>query len=508
VLSFGNLSGMIADPIIQVGTLAGVGALVTRVTLRHHPGRRLVGQVIFFVALTLLLLYHGIVPYEAGPAGASTLQRIFIGLAKVVWWVNAAWALIGFVRVFLIFEQKPREGRLMQDLIVALIYLGAILSVIAYVFGVPVGTLIATSGVFAIILGLAMQSTLSDVFSGIALNLGRPYGIGDWIVLSDGIEGRVVETNWRATYLLNGTNDVVVVPNSDLAKVRLTNLSSPDRSHGVKLSVRVVPTTTPALIADVMRSVLLSSNSILVTPPATVQVKSLDAQAVELELAFRVADFSAAGAAKDEIFDLIYRHTRAAALQLAPPPATPGMPDARTPADAASSSHRITPLRLLDALPLFAPLTEDEKEALAATMSRRTYRKDEVVVEQGARLSSLMVVRSGVLVVTRREQEQQTELTRLAPGDCFGEGGLLTGASEAGTVRALTFVVVYAIAQADLAPLMRDRPSIAEELGLTLSRRAEAQKHLFVRDDETSAIGEMPSLAARIRRLFEIPHVS
>ena len=80
--------------------------------------------------------------------------------------MNAAWVLTGFARVFLIFERRPREGRLMQDLIVGLIYLSAALSIVAYVFSAPVGTLIATSGVFAIILGLALQSTLADVFSG------------------------------------------------------------------------------------------------------------------------------------------------------------------------------------------------------------------------------------------------------------------------------------------------------------------------------------------------------
>ncbi|MGO7465418.1 mechanosensitive ion channel domain-containing protein, partial [Rhizobium ruizarguesonis] len=58
------------------------------------------------------------------------------------------------------------------------------------------------------------------------------YAIGDWIVLNDGVEVRVVETNWRSTHLLNGSNDLVVLPNSFLAKVGLTNLSSPDRSHG------------------------------------------------------------------------------------------------------------------------------------------------------------------------------------------------------------------------------------------------------------------------------------
>lgn len=53
-----------------------------------------------------------------------------------------------------------------------------LLSVLAFIFGAPVGMLIATSGLFAIILGLALQNTLSDVFSGVALNLGRPMCLG------------------------------------------------------------------------------------------------------------------------------------------------------------------------------------------------------------------------------------------------------------------------------------------------------------------------------------------
>ena len=241
----------------------------------------------------------------------------------------------------------------------------------AYVFNAPVGTLIATSGVFAIILGLALQSTLSDVFSGIALNLSKAYEVGDWIVLSDGFEGRVVETNWRTTHLLNASNDLVVLPNSGLAKAQLTNLSSPNRSHGVKLHVRVAPTKAPSAISDVMHTVLLSSNSILLAPPPTVEIKSLDAQAIEFELSFRVKDFAASSTAKHEVYDLIYRHTLAAGLVLAQPreasAVTVGLPQAA--AAAAAAEPRNTALRLLDAVPLFTSLTEEEKEALAATMN-------------------------------------------------------------------------------------------------------------------------------------------
>src|SRR5262245_58168022 len=137
-----NLFDTVTDPAIQTGVLAAVGALVTRVLLRGHPKRRFVGQLAFFLALTALLLYHGIVPYEPSPPNVSTLERVFIAIAKIIWWINAAWTLIEVGRVFLIFEGQPRAGRFLQDLVAGIIYLGAILSVVAYVFNFPVATLI------------------------------------------------------------------------------------------------------------------------------------------------------------------------------------------------------------------------------------------------------------------------------------------------------------------------------------------------------------------------------
>jgi small-conductance mechanosensitive channel/CRP-like cAMP-binding protein len=495
---------VLADPIVQTGALAAAGALVTRVTLRRHQTRRLVGQLIFFAALTLLLFYHGIIPYEPSPPDMSRVQRVFVGLAKAIWWVNAAWSLVGIVRVFLILERLPREGRLLQDLAIGAIYVSAVLFVIANVFEAPVGTLIATSGVFAIILGLALQSTLSDLFSGIALNISRPYVEGDWLVLEDGVEGRVVETNWRATHFVNGTNDLVIVPNSNLAKIRLINLSNPDRSRTMTIPARFRPTMTPSAIADVMRSVFLSSSSILTKPAPSVLVTAVDATAIQIELTLRVADLNDVGRVKSEMLDLLFRHAKAAGLEFAPSRESAGMlpPLAGTATEPAS--HRSTPFRLLDAIALFGSLTEDEKEALALTMTRRTFRKDEVLAEQDAILTSLMIMRSGVASATRRDGKVETELRRLAPGDIFGERGLLTGAGEQGTVKALTFVVVYEITQDGLAPLLRDRPALADELGAVLGRRTAADMRHLNQGHGDVELKSAPRLAARIRHLFEI----
>ncbi|MGY5811785.1 mechanosensitive ion channel family protein [Rhizobium sp. LEGMi198b] len=499
---------LLADPIVQFCILVVIGTFVSRILLRHRRAGRLIGQIAFFISLTALLLYHGIVPYEPTPPQAQdTVQlRIFTGFAKIVWWVNGAWVLVAFVRLFLIFERKPREARLLQDLVVGVIYLGAALSVIADVFSVPVGTLIATSGVFAIILGLALQSTLSDVFSGIALNLGRPYSVGDWVVLDNDVQGRVVETNWRATHLLSGTNDLVVIPNSALAKSRITNLSSPDESHGVTITVRVQPTTQPKVIADVMRNVLISCNTIQKTPEPSVMINAIDGQAVELQLNFRIRDISQMTAAKNEINDLIYRHSKAGGLKLAGPPDAVTMPSETQAETGSAAQHPGTPWRLLNNIPLFSSLTEDEKEHLASHMQRRTYHKDAVIAEQDARLRALTIVRSGVISITRKEAQRQIELTRLAPGDYFGEGGLLMGAGEVGTIRALTFVVTYEIDEDCLAPLLHDRPSIAEELGAIMSKRIEAERHLFGPSDMLVNGAPIGSLTSRIKHLFQLQH--
>jgi CRP-like cAMP-binding protein len=248
--------------------------------------------------------------------------------------------------------------------------------------------------------------------------------------------------------------------------------------------------------------VLLSSNAILKTPPPTVSVVGLNSDAIEFELSFRVSGLGAANTARNEVYDLVYRHAKAAGLQLAASAGSP-LPPAADSLEAAGK-HQNPPRRLLNAIPLFAALTDDEKESLAADMKPLTFRKDELIAMQDTSLTSLMVVRRGVAVVERKEGIDTIELTRLAPGDLFGERGVLMGALEPADTRALTSVVVYEIAKEHLACIMQARPALAEELALLLSRRMETEKHLFSTDGPAQS--HPTTLTARIKQLFRIPH--
>jgi small-conductance mechanosensitive channel len=439
------------------------GIVVWHVIPRRLSTTRLIVQIAFFLTMSVLLLDGAVLPYEPTRGTETTASAILVGSAKLLWWVHLAWALIGFVRIYLVFERKPREARLLQDLVVGAVYVGMLLSILAFVFGAPVGTLIATSGVFAIVLGLALQNTLSDVFSGIALTLGRPYVLGDWIVLSDGTEGRVVETNWRSTHLLTLAHNVVALPNSFLAKLGLTNVSSPEESHGLSVTIRLAPTKMPAVVADVMNAALQSSNTILREPPPVVAIKALDATAIEVDLFFRVANVGQRIP--------VYRHSKSAGLRLATPPSSAILMN-DLPGEETVNLAEVTPIKLINAIPVFSALTDGEKEALAATITVRTYRKGDIIARQGEMLPSLMIVRAGIIVREHGEDDAHPqEIGRLAPGDFFGETGLLAGIGETSTLRAMSHVVVYEIDQQSFAPLLLDRPEMAEDLAAVLSAR-------------------------------------
>ncbi|MET3521877.1 mechanosensitive ion channel family protein [Mesorhizobium abyssinicae] len=461
-----------SSPPFYVVLVGLAGIIVWRVIPQRFSNARMVAQIACFLTMSLLLLDGSIVPYELTESAEVTASTVFLGSAKILWWVHLAWALIGLVRIYLVFERKPQEARLLQDLVVGIVYVGVLLSILAFVFGVPVGAVMATSGVFAIVLGLALQNTLSDVFSGIALNLGRPYVLGDWILLSDGTEGRVVETDWRSTHLLTPAHNVVALPNSLLARMGLTNVSSPDERHRLLLSVRLAPTRPPAAVVEAMRRALLSSDTIVKEPPPLVALKSLDAAAIEIDLSFCVADVGKRIAARNEILDLVYRHAKSVGLQLAMPPSSLILVKDR-PEDGITAAAS-TAIALIKAISLFSALTDQEQEALAATAVVRTFRKGDIIVREGEMLQSLMIVRTGVIVRQRGDEAHTQEVGHLAPGDIFGETGFLAGLGETSTLRATGPVVAYEIDQQSFAPLLLSRPEMAEELATTLSAKISA----------------------------------
>lgn len=306
-------------PLLLINILAIVGIIVWHAQGRSRPTGRLVVQILFFTSMSLVLYIGGIAPHQPDDIYTKGFAALLSKSARVLWWTHLAWTIIGFLHIYIRINRKPREAHLILDMAVAVIYLGVALSVMGFVFGLQIATLVTTSGVVAVVLGLALQNTLGDVFSGIALTLGKAYAIGDWVQLSDGTAGRVTETNWRSTNLLTGANNIVVLPNSMLARQGLTSLSRPDETHQIALTLRFAARQSPRFVEGVMLSVLQACPLIIKDPSPAVALKTIDAIAIEVELQFHVASLAMGMSAKNELIDHIHDQCGASGLSLAVP---------------------------------------------------------------------------------------------------------------------------------------------------------------------------------------------
>jgi small-conductance mechanosensitive channel len=306
-------------PALTVVNMLGVlGIAVWHLQGRRRPTARLIVQIVFFTAMSVTLMASDIIPWRVYEGVSAEDHNLSGLLARLLWWTHLAWALIGFVRLYIVLDRRPQEARLLQDLIVSAVYLGVSIAIAGLVFGAPVGTLVATSGVVAIVIGLAMQNTLGDLFSGVALTLGRPFSIGDWIQLADGTEGRVVETNWRSAHILTAAHNMVVLPNSVLARLSLTNVTYPDESHVITIPLRIAAVHRPAIIEHVIMEALGTCRCIVQNPAPVVVIRGIDAVAIEIELQLRVASPASRTPARNEVLDIVFQQCTVRDIGFAP----------------------------------------------------------------------------------------------------------------------------------------------------------------------------------------------
>ena len=188
--------------------------------------------------------------------------EIVIKIFEVLWWVIPAILVNMAVERFLWLQLEETTGRtipnLMRFVTALLIYTLALFGVLAFVFAKPITSLLATSGVVTIIIGLAIQMNLSNIFSGIALNIDRSLRIGDWVKIGDFDEGKVVNINWRVTKIKTRREYILSIPNSTISTSNIHNFSYPDDQYWLLVRVPIEPKHDPRKVYDVLLNAVLS----------------------------------------------------------------------------------------------------------------------------------------------------------------------------------------------------------------------------------------------------------
>ena len=110
-------------------------------------------------------------------------------------------------------------------------------------------------GVGGIAVALALQDTLSNLFSGFYVSVAGQVHIGDYIKLDSGEEGYITDITWRSTFLRSLQNNVIIIPNSKMGKATITNYNLPEQAMSVSIAVSVSYDCNPLNVEEALMGI-------------------------------------------------------------------------------------------------------------------------------------------------------------------------------------------------------------------------------------------------------------
>lgn len=470
----------------------------------------------WLVGLVLLLSGAAWASVSVAAAGLAWPFSLLPRLLDSVAWLAGALLLIRLIELLLWERLIPRVAgvrmpRLLRQFVAVLLLILALAALLNQAWGVAIATVLATTGVLGLVLGLALRPILTDLFSGIALNIEQPFRLNDFVVLRmrgqrEPIVGTVREINWRSTRVLTPEDNLISVPNSVAAAAIVENLSYPSPVSEQEVDIVLDWLTPSAVIEQVLNAAVTEAWAQGATAgdkPPKVRICKLDGAGVTYKIVYLLDPRrKPKGPAKHALLSSVQKHLRAAGLQPVAlqdaAVAAPATAPAR--ADHARVEHRQA---LLAGLPLLAVLQPAEHAALAQGAVLHRAEAGQAVVAEGDTGASMYVVAAGVLEVRQGE----ARLAVLGPGAVFGEMSLLTGAPRSATVAAVTAATLYEVTADSIAPLLTARPALAEALSTVMAQhqhddRLRLQGAAPAPDQPALAAGLAEQIAERIRRFF------
>lgn len=474
--------------LLFISTLFVIGLLALVSRPKFAPFSRLIWffQLIFTFVLLLSAEY-----YMVNNVGRTYyLEPIIITFAMLWWVIPAILANLGVVR-FVWEPIEEKTGRpvphIIRHSVAIIIFTMAFFGIVAFVFNQRLTSLLATSGVIAMIIGLAVQMNIANIFSGIAINVERPFRVGDWIRIDTHKEGRVVDINWRSTRIKTRDGTILCIPNSRASESPIENFSYPEDGFWMYFTIHVDPVHAPERVTKILRDAAMATNGVEKDPPPNSRFLGLTAGptgeskswAANYLVSVYVRNYGDKYAHNEAVWNNIWNHLRRANIKhiIERQEMHMVLEGVRKHKQIADKS-----LTILEELELFKPFSQEAKIYLSRRMKRHHYYPGDSIVRQGETGKSLFIVEEGVVGVRVKFENKPNamEVARMGAGNLFGEMALLTGEKRTATIISITETYLYEITKEDIAPLLARSPKISRRLSDILTERkmlTESQKH-------------------------------
>lgn len=480
-----------------VAVLLALRFLVKRATRHDHPFTGPLKVLTNLVAPSLFVLLF---VRTAGLQEESSLHKIL----ETIFWISALNAGIAFLNAVLFsgVSQDTWRGRIPKLFIDVsrffLVLLGTAF-VLSLVWEADLGGVLAALGVGSIVLGLALQDTLGNLMSGIALLFEEPPRVGEWVRVGN-TYGKVAEMNWRSLHLRTRANEMVVVPNSVIAKEIFSNYSKPSRVHAEFVEIGFSYNDPPHKVKRVLKEAADQTREILTKPEPLVRTKVYGDFAITYQVKIFLTNYDRLPDIKDDFMTRIWYAAKKNHLTIPFPIRTvyrTDVPLPPTPPPDQIEAH-------MEQSSLLRALRPEQRQELLLDLEPRKFEAGRHLVHQGQAQPSLYLILSGTVTLSTG-QTTRREVGRVGPGESFGALSLLTGAIPPHDAVAGSDVEATVIHSEALRDLLRRDPDLSSRLAARIE--AENPPELEAISTTPARVGGAPTnraeaLAKSIRRFY------
>lgn len=441
--------------------------------------------------------YDAIVLHTIGVALAGAIAVFVDRLIKHYYWD-------GYLRR----RRKRETPALIEDIVtVSLIVIGISVGLF-FEAGMSLSGILTAGGATAIVIGIALQNVIQDLFGGLSVNFDGSYAIGDWLtVYSDQFPeakyGRVAGITWRSTFLRLEDGRRLMIPNRLVTSNPVLNHSRPPgpKRHSVDFQIDIrfpAERVMSIVLGEAFKAV--RQHGLARSPEPSVILTQLGQDAAFYRVWFyanpdEIEPEAAQSLMAEAAHRAISRHNLPSPpqqVELSPPP-----PD----------EFEYGEKEVRDALArvdLFMDVLNDEQiAALTNNCTVMELSRGTTFIQQGETTASMFVILEGAARVSiSTPNNEKQDVAVLGAGEVVGEMSLMTGAPRTATVTAVTPLRVLEITKAPIEALLKASPDLLERFGRVLAQRqlelAEIGKGRRKEEVENNLLSQMKAFFSRV----------
>lgn len=450
-----------------------------------------------------------VVASDGKPPEMMTETSILLAVAifrilKVILWMALVVSAIRFLS-YLLFRTVFRAAvqteisSLVRTVVSIIIYIVSFFIIFQSQYpNVQLAPLFTGSTIIGIVVGLALQDTLGNLFAGIALQADQPFQVGDVIAISNRGTGVVESVSWRGVKIRTFQNRLLVMSNAVMGKETI-EVAPRDNLNARLVFFSTLYMNSPARTSQLIREAVRQVDNVSPKIRPIVRVRNLGDNGIEWEVKYWAEDYTKFNDTDALIRQRIWYVFNREKIEFAYPTRT--IHPEHKPVEASELDVLDAASEHLQSVPIFSPLSEAEIEKLARASDTRVFAPGEAIVRRGQDGDSMFVIIRGSVKVQVPDGNGQRTINNLRSNDFFGEMSLLTGQPRSATVVAEGETEVLQIRKEAIKPIFENNPDLMKSVCKIVEQRRELLKPEEI-EIEHQGVENGRGVLASIRKFF------